>query len=192
MKKIAIFTLILISLLIFSACSPKNTVKTQTQGMSSVKSSVSPTMLDNLGAKEALALANRWKTSNPEVTSFITPDKLNFEFPNKKKVEISLPDDSMMIAIAPYVDKTHTCAMHYISGCQGELVDVPVKVLALQDDGTVLINQTITTMSNGFIELWLPRNINITLTMESMNRKVEGKLATFSDSNTCITTMQLL
>ena len=145
-----------------------------------------------LDAGEALVLANKWKTSNPEVTSFITPDKLNFEFADKKRVEISLPDDSMMIAIAPYVDKTHSCATHYISGCQGELVDVPVKILALKDDGTVLIDSSVNTMSNGFIELWLPRNINITLTLESMNRKAEGELTTFSDSNTCITTMQLL
>lgn len=192
MKKTAIFTLTLITLLIFSACSQKNTVEAQAQATIPTKSTVSPTMLDGLDAREALVLANKWKTSNPEVTSFITPDKLNFEFPNKKKVEISLPDQSMMIAIAPYVDKTHTCSTHYISGCQGELIDVPVKVLALKDDGTVLIDSTINTMSNGFFELWLPRNINITLKLESMNRKVEGELTTFSDSNTCITTFKLL
>lgn len=192
MKKIAIITLTLITLLIFSACSPKNTGETRARATNPTKSTVSPTMLDGLDAREALVLANNWKTSNPEVTSFITPDNLNFEFPNKKKVEISLPDDSMMIAIAPYVDKTHACSTHYISGCQGELIDVPVKVLALKDDGTVLIDSTINTMSNGFFELWLPRNINITLKLESMNRKVEGELTTFSDSNTCITTMKLL
>ena len=192
MRKIAIITLTLITLLIFSACSPKNTVEAQAQTTIPTKSTVSPSILDGLDAREALALANKWKTSNPEVTSFITPDNLNFEFPNKKKVEISLPDQSMMIAIAPYIDKTHTCSTHYISGCQGELIDVPVKVLALKDDGTVLIDSTINTMSNGFFELWLPRNINITLKLESMNRKVEGTLATFSDNDTCITTMKLL
>lgn len=189
MKRITIITLTTITLLIFSACTHK---ETQVKFESSVKSTVLLKMLDNLAVKEALELANKWKTSNPEVTSFITPDKLNFEFADKKRVEISLPDDSMMIAIAPYIDKTHSCATHYISGCQGELVDVPVKILALKDDGTVLIDSTVNTMSNGFIELWLPRNINITLTLESMNRKAEGELTTFSDSNTCITTMQLL
>jgi hypothetical protein len=35
-------------------------------------------------------------------------------------------------------------------------------------------------------------NIDITLTLESMNKKIEGQLTTFSNSNTCITTMQLL
>jgi hypothetical protein len=149
-------------------------------------------MLDGLDAREALALANKWHTSNPKVTSFITPKKISFEFPNKKTVEISLPEDSMMVALAPYVNSTHPCETHYMSGCQGELVDVPVKVLALQVDGTVLIDRTMKTMANGFIELWLPRNKNISLTLESMDRKAEGEITTFSDSNTCITTFQLL
>lgn len=189
MKKIAIFALTIVTLLIFFACSSK---EAQVQAASPAKSTISPTVLDNLNVREALVLANKWKTSNPEVTSFIEPDKLTFEFANKKTVEISLPEGSMMVALAPYVNKTHECSTHYISGCQGELVDVPVKVLAVQDDGTVIIDQTMNTMSNGFIELWLPRNQNISLTLESMDRKVEGKLTTFSDSNTCITTFQLL
>jgi hypothetical protein len=192
MKKITIFILTLTTLLIFSACRPNNMSEIKSSALRSAKSNVSPMFLENLDVKEALALANKWKTSNPEVTSFITTEKLNFEFPDKKKFVISLPHDSMMIAIAPYIDKTHRCATHYISGCQGELVDVPVKVVALKDDGTVLMDRTVTTMSNGFIELWLPRNIDITLTLESMNKKIEGQLTTFSNSNTCITTMQLL
>ncbi len=189
MRKLSVITFVLVILLTLITCSA-NSSKTTLE--TTKEPSVSPTMLNGLNAEEALILANKWKISNPEVSSFITPDNLVFEFPDKKKVEIPLPADSMMIAIAPYVDKTHRCATHYISGCQGELVDVPVKVLAVKNDGTVLIDQTLSTMSNGFIELWFPRDINITLTMESMNRKVEGELSTFSDSNTCITTMQLL
>ncbi len=189
MKKLSVITFVLIILLPLIACSAK---RSETTLNTTKDPSVSTAMLAGLDAGEALDLANKWKTSNPEITSFITPDNLIFEFSDKKKVEISLPGDSMMIAVAPYVDKIHRCSTHYISGCQGELVDVPVKVLALQENGTILINKTITTMSNGFIELWLPRDINITITMESMNRKVEGKLSTFTDSNTCITTMQLL
>jgi len=184
-----IIALSFISLIIFFACSSR---EEQLQSVSSSKFSILPTVLDNLNAREALALANKWKTSNPEITSFIEPDKLIVQFPGKITVEIPLPEDSMMIALAPYVNKTHPCETHYVSGCQGELVDVSVKVLALQDDGTVLIDQTMKTMANGFIELWLPRNKNISLTLESMNLKSEGELTTFSDSNTCITTFQLL
>ncbi|MDA3940984.1 MAG: CueP family metal-binding protein [Spirochaetia bacterium] len=191
MKKIAIIALSLISIIIFFACSSRE-VQSQPMSSSSSKSSISPKGLDNLDAREALVLANKWKTSNPEITSFIESDKLIVQFANKTTVEIPLPSESMVVALAPYIDKTHSCSTHYISGCQGELVDVSVKVLALQDDGTVLIDQTMKTMANGFIELWLPRNKNISLTLESMNLKSEGELTTFSDSNTCITTFQLL
>lgn len=189
MKKLTVISFVLVILLTLTACSAKsnaainNTIK---------HPSVSPILLTGLDAKEALALANEWKISNSEVTSFITPDKLHFEFPDNNNVEISLPKDKMMIAIAPYITKTHRCSTHYVSGCQGELADIPVRVLAVQKNGTVLVDSTMKTMSNGFIELWLPRDLNITLTMESMNKKVEGLLTTYSDSNTCITTMQLL
>ncbi|HEB09981.1 MAG TPA: hypothetical protein ENI06_02065 [Spirochaetales bacterium] len=189
MKRISLLALFLASLLILLACSPR---EEQSQPTSRSQSTVSPKILDGLDAREALALANKWQTSNPKVTSFITPEKISFEFPNKKTVKISLPEDSMMVALAPYVNSTHPCETHYMSGCQGELVDVPIKVLALQVDGTVLIDRTMKTMSNGFIELWLPRNKNISLTLESMDGKAEGEITTFSDSNTCITTFQLL
>jgi Periplasmic copper-binding protein CueP len=192
MKKIIVTSLIFIILLNLAACGNKSNQKVQVTSTNPIEGAISPTVLDELNIREALELANKWKTSNPEITSFITPNTLNFEFDDKKKIEISLPHDSMIIAIAPYIEKTHKCSTHYISGCQGELVDIPIKVMALQEDGTVLINQTLTTMSNGFIELWLPRDKNITLTMESMNRKAEGTLTTFSDSKTCITTMNLL
>ena len=192
MKKLSAITFVLVIFLTLFACNAKNAKSSETTLNTTKNPSVSPAILAEMDAREALDLANKWKTSNPQITSFITPDNLIFEFPDKKKVEISLPEDSMMIAIAPYVDKTHRCASHYISGCQGELVDVPVKVLAVKDDGTVLIDRTINTKSNGFIELWFPRNIDITLTLESLKRRVEGELSTFTDSNTCITTMQLL
>lgn len=192
MKKTIIFIPILISLLIFWSCSPQEAKHAQTPVKKVSLANNNSAMLDGLTAIEALEFANKWKTSNPNITSYITADSLIIQFQDKNKIEIPLPQDSMMIAIAPYVENTHTCATHFISGCQGELTDVPVKVLAVKDDGTVLIDSTMITMSNGFIELWLPRDINFTLTIESMNRRAKEILTTFSDSNTCITTMQLL
>ena len=81
MKRISILALSLLSLLILIACGPK---EEQFQPTSRSKSTVSPKMLDGLDAREALALANKWQTSNPEVTSSIAPTKISFEFPNKK------------------------------------------------------------------------------------------------------------
>jgi hypothetical protein len=189
MRNFTVIALSSVILLLFLSCSPKEEM---VQSQSPSKPSVSPEVINNLNAKEALALANKWKTSNPEITSFLESDKLTVKFPNNKTVEIPMPKESMIVALAPYINKTHDCEIHYLSGCQGELVDVPVKLLAVQEDGTVLIDQTMNTMSNGFIELWLPRDKIISLSMESMGKKVEGNIITFKNSNTCITTFQLL
>jgi hypothetical protein len=47
------------------------------------------------------------------------------------------------------------------------------------------------TLRNGFIDLWLPRNRKIELTIEGLNRKAQGTIETFDDSKTCVTTFQL-
>jgi hypothetical protein len=152
----------------------------------------SPQILEGLSAKEALAQANSWKKSKADVESFVTPDKIHFNFNSGESVKIPLPTEEMVIALAPYRKETHPCEVHYMSGCQGELVNFPVKVKAEGEDGTILIDTTMKTMHNGFIELWLPRGQEILLTLESRKGRTQGKITTFSDSYTCITTLQLL
>ena len=154
---------------------------------------IGPELLGGLNAREALVLANKWGTATPEVQSFVDTEAVKVTF-NKsgKTVEIPLPADQLVVAFAPYISKTHPCEIHYMSGCQGELIETPVKVTATLTDGSVLLDEEITTMKNGFLELWLPRNQEITVTMEALDRKASGTIGTFPESNTCITTFQLL
>lgn len=154
---------------------------------------IGPELLEGLNARKALALANKWGTGTPEVESFVDTEAVNVTFKKSgKTVEIPLPADQLVVAFAPYISKTHPCETHYMSGCQGELIETPVKVTATLADGAVLLDEEITTMKNGFLELWLPRNQEITVTMEARGRKAAGTIGTFPDSNTCITTFQLL
>ena len=154
---------------------------------------IGPELLEALNAREALALANKWGTATPEVQSFVDTKAVKVAFKKSgKTVEIPLPADRLVVAFAPYISKTHPCEIHYMSGCQGELIEMPVKVSATSTDGAVLLDEEITTMKNGFLELWLPRNQEITITMEALGRKTAGTIGTFPDSNTCITTLQLL
>ena len=88
----------------------------------------------------------------------------------------------MVVAVAPYIDETHPCETPYLSGCQGELVGVPVDV----------VDDTVRTMANGFIELWLPRDIEVSISLAARGKLVDGTIGTFTDSRTCITTLQLL
>jgi hypothetical protein len=78
-----------------------------------------------------------------------------------------------------------------MSSCQGELPQKEFEVKAVDQDGNVLVDETIATLRNGFFELWLPRNSIIDLTIQGFNRSAQGPIETFINSNTCITTFQL-
>jgi hypothetical protein len=78
-----------------------------------------------------------------------------------------------------------------MSSCQGELAKKEFDVKAIDKDGTVLIDETIATLRNGFFEIWLPRNRDIRLRIRGMNRIARGKIGTFDHSKTCVTTFRL-
>jgi len=78
-----------------------------------------------------------------------------------------------------------------MSSCQGELVNEAFDVRAIDKNGDILIDKTVTTLGNGFFELWLPRNRRITLRVKGLNRTAIGVIETYDNSKTCITTFQL-
>jgi len=186
--------LILLSLLLASCAKNSRPVEGDAPvPMRSASPRIGPELLEDLDAREALALANKWGTVTPEVQSFVDTESIKVSFKSSgKTVEVPLPADQLVVAFAPYISKTHPCEIHYMSGCQGELIETPVKVTVTLADGAMLLDEKITTMKNGFLELWLPRNQEITVTMEALGRKAEGTIGTFPNSNTCITTFQLL
>jgi hypothetical protein len=149
----------------------------------------SPAALDGLDARAAVELANAWKGS--EVTSFATADAVHFAFPSGEEVRIAMPSDEMFVSVAPYLNRTHPCGVHSMSGCQGELVDAPIRVEALAPDGSVLIDEVRSTGRNGFLDLWLPRGQVVALRLSWDGFAAMAPVATFADSPTCITTMQL-
>ena len=78
-----------------------------------------------------------------------------------------------------------------MSSCQAELPEKEFYVKAVDQDGNVLVDETIATLRNGFFELWLPRNRKIGLRVQGLNRTAKGLITTFDDSETCITTFRL-
>jgi hypothetical protein len=149
----------------------------------------SPAALEGIDAFTAMDLANAWK--GLPVTSFVTPLAVHFAFPDGRDVAIGLPDDVMLVSVAPYVVHTHPCATHFMSGCQGEQVEVPFHVRAVLADGTVVIDEVRASLANGFIDLWLPRDQSVELTFEVDGYRTVGLVTTHADSPTCITTLQL-
>ncbi|MGD9289324.1 MAG: CueP family metal-binding protein [Desulfobacterales bacterium] len=78
-----------------------------------------------------------------------------------------------------------------MSSCQGELAEKAFHVSAVDQNGIVLVNQTVETLRNGFFELWLPRKRIIDLRIQGLNRAALGKITTFDASKTCVTTFRL-
>ena len=147
--------------------------------------------LKGIDGKTAMAIANKWRMQKMDVVSFATPDTVNFKFKDGENISIRLPDDVMMVSIAPYINKTHTCATHYMSSCDGELKNTNIKVVAVTADGKTLINKTMKTAPTGFLDLWLPRNQAIDITVSAKGKSATGRLFTYRDSKTCDTTLKL-
>jgi Periplasmic copper-binding protein CueP len=147
--------------------------------------------LDNVDAIQAVAIANEWKWSKGDIKSYVDSREVVFKFPNGKVKRIPLPKDKMLVAVAPYINQTHTWSIHFMSSCQGELAEKTFEVKAVDQHGKVLVDGTISTLRNGFFELWLPRERRIELSIRGMNRTAKGFIGTFDGSNTCITTIQL-
>jgi len=104
----------------------------------------------------------------------------------------ALPEDEFFISIAPYINETHPCKDHSLTGCQGELVGKEIDVLIENENGEVLVDETMTTMQNGFIDLWLPRDEAYVIELSHDGKKVSGDLTTFDEDGTCVTTLQLI
>lgn len=64
-------------------------------------------MLKNMDAAQAMAIADEWHWSRKDVKSYVTPREVVFEWPEKKVKKIPLPEDKMLVAVAPYINQTH-------------------------------------------------------------------------------------
>ena len=78
-----------------------------------------------------------------------------------------------------------------MSSCQGELTQTKLNVKAVDQSGNTIMDKPVSTLKSGFMELWLPRNRKINLTISGLNRSATDVITTSDGSDTCITTMQL-
>ena len=65
------------------------------------------------------------------------------------------------------------------------------EVKGIDQNGEIVIDQTVNTLRNGFMELWLPRERVISLLIKHRNVAAKGVLETFDNNPTCVTTFQL-
>nr|WP_130858844.1 MULTISPECIES: CueP family metal-binding protein [Gracilibacillus] len=111
---------------------------------------------------------------------------------DSEQAQYELPEDEFFVSIAPYVHTTHPCTFHSLTGCQSELTNATFDVYIEDTDGNVILDDTIESFDNGFIDLWLPRNQTFDVTITFEDKQTEATISTFEDDATCITTMQLV
>ena len=63
--------------------------------------------LNNVDAIQAMAIANQWKWAKKEVKSYVTSQEVVFELSNGKVKRIPPPEEKMLVAVAPYIRRTH-------------------------------------------------------------------------------------
>lgn len=64
-------------------------------------------VLKGVDAKTALKIANQWKWTKKEIKSYVNTREVVFKFPDGKIIKIPLPDNEIMVAVAPYIKNTH-------------------------------------------------------------------------------------
>ncbi|MEX2442507.1 MAG: CueP family metal-binding protein [Alkalispirochaeta sp.] len=143
-------------------------------------------------AQEALDIANRLRKDEPSIHTTLTAEHVEFVFPDGRNVGVPVDTSEMIVSVAPYRLRTHPCAIHSISGCQGDITDRPFEVAVYDRDGELVVNRTITTGDNGFFEIALPRDSEFLVSVESNLGRAERLVGTHADDPTCITDMQLL
>jgi hypothetical protein len=64
-------------------------------------------ILKNVDAAQAMAIANEWKWSKKEIKSYVNAREIVFELSKSKVIKIPLPEEKMLVAVAPYINRTH-------------------------------------------------------------------------------------
>ena len=121
----------------------------------------------------------------------ITSNQLILTDKEGKESAYALPEEEFFVSVAPYINETHPCTNHSLTGCQGELANKDVAVYIEDSKGNVLVDETMKTLANGFIDLWLPRDQTYNIKMEHKGKTVKSSFSTYESDGTCITTMQL-
>ncbi|PZR52440.1 hypothetical protein DNL40_12305 [Xylanimonas oleitrophica] len=128
---------------------------------------------------------------DPGLMASVRADELQLTDEEGRSTTLPLVGDEFYLSVAPYVSATHDCYYHSLTTCRGELGGKDVELTVASADGEVLVERTGRTFDNGFLGLWLPRDIDATLTVTYDDKTATGPISTRADDPTCLTTMRL-
>lgn len=125
-----------------------------------------------------------------DFTASVRPDELVLS-DGQQEMAMDLPEDRFYLALAPYLDQTHECFYHSLTTCQGELIGQDLDVQIADHEGAVILDEEMTTFDNGFIGIWLPRDMRGTIKVSYNGRTGTTGFTATSDAATCLTALQL-
>lgn len=64
-------------------------------------------VLKNVDAAQAMVIANEWKWSENKIKSYVNSREIVFELSKSKIIRVPLPEEKMLVAVAPYINQTH-------------------------------------------------------------------------------------
>ncbi len=143
--------------------------------------------LDGLTVIEMVNALDQRVDEPSSLGASISPNTLTL-YDDGETYDFDLPVDQFYVSFAPYINNTHPCNQHNLVSCRGELKNETFHVVVTHVDGTVLVDENLTSMDSGFIGLWLPKDIEARLSVEYDGLSVEIPIATLDASDTCITT----
>ena len=178
--KLKIFAITILAAAVLTACGSKDDTNKENSSQESEIQNV----------KE---LVNEYSTGDLKAESAsITSQQLIVSDSNGKKLLYDLPKNEFFVSIAPYVNQTHPCSDHSLTSCQGEMIEKEFDVYIEDTEGNVIIDETLKSQPNGFIDLWLPRDKSYRAKIKHEGKISQLEFSTFEGDNTCITTMQLV
>lgn len=127
-----------------------------------------------------------------DLIASVQPSELVVTSGDENLATLPLPDDQFYLSVAPYEASTHRCHFHSLTTCLGELANEDVQITVTDDStGETIVEGTRTTYDNGFVGLWLPRDIAATISVEHEGKTASGRIATSDDDLTCLTSLHL-
>ncbi|WP_031461910.1 CueP family metal-binding protein [Paenibacillus polymyxa] len=148
---------------------------------------------DKLGTTDIKRLVHDFSAGKATAQSAsINSSQLMVTGNDTRPMTYNLPDNEFFVSIAPYVDQTHPCATHSLTGCQGEIKNGAFNVTVHDIEGNVIMeNAAMKSQPNGFIDLWLPRDKTYRISVNHEGKTAQTEFSTYEKDDTCITTMQL-
>jgi hypothetical protein len=143
----------------------------------------------NIEDQESLINDLENKNFNQEFSASIS-DKQIFIYHKTKQYAIMLQEDLFYVSLAPYINQTHGCYTHSLTGCQGELIDKDFIVKIYDEEDNLLEEKTINSGSDGFFGLFLEKGITYKIIVEYEGLSTSYDIDAFTDQ-TCFTGGQL-